>query len=52
MIGFSLIRYFSRPFKVMGVQQIALGHLDKNVLTEFWSGKLGIPKVGNFQSEK
>ena len=46
-------RFFaSRPFKVLGVQQIALGHLDKHVLTNFWSDTMGIPKVGNYQSEK
>ena len=52
MIGKAL-RFFSvRPFKVMGVQQIALGHLDKSVLSAFWSDILGIPKVGNYVSEK
>ena len=46
-------RFFaSRPFKVLGVQQISLGHLDKHVLTNFWSDTMGIPKVGNYQSEK
>ena len=53
MIGKGVMRFFSeRPFKVMGVQQIALGHLDKSVLTGFWSTILGIPKVGNYKSEK
>jgi lactoylglutathione lyase len=53
MIGRGLLRLFSeKPFKVLGVQQIALGHLDKNVLTTFWSDLLGIPKVGNYRSEK
>ncbi|OMJ85476.1 hypothetical protein SteCoe_13238 [Stentor coeruleus] len=53
MIGRGLLRLFSeRPFKVLGVQQIALGHLDKSVLTAFWSETLGIPKIGNYQSEK
>ncbi|CAG9333989.1 unnamed protein product [Blepharisma stoltei] len=48
----SICRAFTtRPFKVLGVQQVALGHLDKNVLTNFWSNQLGIPKIGNFQSE-
>lgn len=44
--------FSTRPFKVLGVQQIALGNLDKNVLSAFWSDTLGIPKVGNYQSEK
>jgi lactoylglutathione lyase len=53
MIGRSLFRFFAeRPFKVLGVQQVALGNLDKQVLTAFWSDTLGIPKVGNYQSEK
>lgn len=41
-----------RPFRVLGVQQIALGQLDKNTLMPFWNEALGIPKVGNFVSEK
>ena len=44
--------FSARPFKVLGVQQVALGHLDKNVLLGFWSETLGIPKIGNFTSEK
>ena len=37
---------------MLGVQQIALGHIDKSVLGRFWSDTLGIPKVGNYKSEK
>ena len=46
-------RLFStRPFKILGVQQVALGNLDKKILSSFWSDALGIPKIGNFRSEK
>lgn len=48
-----LLRHFAtKPFKILGVQQIAMGNLDKNVLSSFWAGKLGIPKTGNYVSEK
>ena len=40
-----------RPFKVLGLQQIAIGGLDKSALTGFWSGLLGVPVKGNFRSE-
>ena len=44
--------FSSKPFRILGVQQVALGHLDKSVLTAFWSDTLGIPKIGNYRSEK
>mmetsp|Transcript_13164 Transcript_13164/g.19209 ORF Transcript_13164/g.19209 Transcript_13164/m.19209 type:complete len:150 (+) Transcript_13164:721-1170(+) len=52
MIG-RCVRYFSsKPFKVLGVQQVALGNLDKSILNKFWGDTLGIPKIGNYRSEK
>lgn len=42
----------SRNFEVLGIQQIAIGNQSKAALTEFWSGKLGIEKVGQYRAEK
>ncbi|MAA54172.1 MAG: lactoylglutathione lyase [Porticoccaceae bacterium] len=39
-----------RPFNILGVQQIAIGAPDKNLLLDFWTGLLGIKKVGNYES--
>ncbi len=41
-----------RPFKVLGVQQIALGGLDKSRLAQLWIDRFGIPKTGHFRSER
>jgi len=40
-----------RPFKVLGIQQIAVGGLDKNRLRTLWVDTLGLELSGNFQSE-
>jgi len=39
-----------RPFKVLGIQQIAVGGLDKNRLRTLWVDTLGLDLTGNFQS--
>ena len=39
-----------RPFKVLGIQQIAVGGLDKNRLRTLWVNTLGLELTGNFQS--
>ena len=41
-----------RPFRVLGVQQIAIGGLDKGPLRHLWSDLLGLPVVGTYRSEK
>ena len=41
-----------RPFKVLGVQQIAIGGLDKNRLKTLWVDKLGLEVTGTFRSER
>jgi lactoylglutathione lyase len=41
-----------RPFQVLGVQQIAVGGLDKSRLRKLWVDTLGLTVSGNFQSEK
>jgi lactoylglutathione lyase len=41
-----------RPFRVLGIQQIAVGGLDKSALRRFWVELLGLTPKGTFQSEK
>lgn len=41
-----------RPFRVLGLQQIAIGGLDKSAMSSLWEGVLGVTKVGNYKSEK
>ncbi len=40
-----------RPFKVLGIQQIAVGGLDKSRLRALWIDALGLELSGDFQSE-
>lgn len=40
-----------RPFKILGVQQIAVGHNDKNTLRDFWVDMLGLRFTHTFTSE-
>ncbi len=42
----------TRPFKVLGIQQVAIGGTDKAALTRLWVDLLGLVPVGNFQSER
>jgi lactoylglutathione lyase len=42
----------TRPFKVLGVQQIAIGGPDKQALRRLWVDLLGVPAVGSYQSAK
>jgi lactoylglutathione lyase len=41
-----------RPFKVLGIQQIAIGGTDKNRLRKLWVDMLGLEVTGNFVSER
>ena len=41
-----------RPFKVLGIQQIAIGGLEKSKLSAFWVDIMGLKKTGDFQSER
>jgi lactoylglutathione lyase len=41
-----------RPFKVLGIQQIAVGALDKMKLRRLWIDTLGLTLSGDFQSER
>jgi lactoylglutathione lyase len=41
-----------RPFRVLGLQQIAIGGLSKDRLKTLWVDLLGVPLTGTFQSER
>ena len=45
-------RPFTRPFKILGIQQIAVGGLDKDRLRALWVDTLGLELDGNYRSEK
>lgn len=40
-----------RPFRILGVQQIAMGALDRSALTHLWVELLGLRRIGTYQSE-
>lgn len=40
-----------RPFNVLGLQQIAIGALDKTPLRRFWVDTLGLEVTGSYRSE-
>ena len=42
----------TRPFRVLGFQQVALGGLSKSKLSHLWENLLGVPKVSSYKSEK
>ncbi len=42
----------ARPFRVLGIQQVAIGGLDRAALRRFWSELLGLPVVGHYRSER
>ncbi|MFO1363019.1 MAG: VOC family protein [Burkholderiales bacterium] len=42
----------TRPFRILGLQQIALGGLDKGRLARLWVELLGVPVTGNYRSER
>ncbi len=41
-----------RPFRILGVQQIAVGGLDKAKLRHFWVDLLGVAAHGTYRAEK
>jgi lactoylglutathione lyase len=42
----------TRPFKVLGIQHIAIGSKDKSRLEKLWIDILGLNKTGSYSSEK
>ncbi len=41
-----------RPFRVLGLQQIAVGGLDKGLLRKLWVDTLGLTVEGSYKSER
>ena len=41
----------NRPFKILGLQQIAVGSSDKTKLTHFWRDILGVEIIGHYKNE-
>ena len=41
-----------RPFRVLGLQQVAVGGLDKGALSAFWVDLLGVERVSTYRAEK
>lgn len=39
-----------RPFRVLGLQQVAIGGLSKRALLDFWVELLGVPQRGSYES--
>ena len=42
----------ARPFRVLGVQQLAIGSTDKGKLRSLWVDLLGLKVTGTFRSER
>ncbi|WP_272971199.1 VOC family protein [Comamonas terrigena] len=42
----------TRPFKVLGIQQVAIGGTDKGSMKRLWVDMLGLEQTGTFQSER
>ncbi len=42
----------TKPFKILGIQQVAIGGPDKNKLKTLWVDKFGLEVTGTFKSER
>ena len=42
----------TRPFRVLGIQQVAIGSPDKSRLRRLWVDMLGLEVTGHFRSER
>ena len=42
----------TRPFRILGLQQIAIGGPSKDALRRLWIDLLGVPQTGTFRSER
>jgi len=42
----------TRPFKVLGIQQVAIGGIRKDKLRTLWVDQLGLEVTGSFRSER
>lgn len=41
-----------RPFRVLGLQQVAIGGLERDRLRDLWIGLLGLTEHGSYRSER
>lgn len=41
-----------RPFRILGLQQVAIGGTDKSALRSLWVDLLGVAPVGTYRSER
>ena len=41
-----------RPFRILGMQQVAIGAADKSELRTLWCDLLGVEKTGEYRSEQ
>ncbi len=41
-----------RPFRILGLQQVAIGGPSKDALRHLWIDLLGVPQTGTFRSER
>ncbi len=48
----SLTSASARPFKVLGIQQVAIGGPSKQQLRTLWVDKLGLEPTGSYRSER
>jgi len=42
----------TKPFKILGIQQVAIGGPDKSKLQKLWVEMFGLEVTGTFQSER
>ena len=42
----------TKPFKILGIQQVAIGGTDKNKLKTLWIDMFGLEVTGTFKSER
>lgn len=42
----------TRPFRILGIQQVAIGAPDKNRLAHLWGNLFGLEHTGDFRSER
>jgi lactoylglutathione lyase len=42
----------TRPFRVLGIQQIAVGALDKGDLAKLWIDLFGLERTGNYRNDR
>jgi lactoylglutathione lyase len=42
----------TKPFKILGIQQVAIGGTDKNKLKTLWVDMFGLEVTGTFKSER